>query len=117
MSGVLPVAGQARKLALVKLLHTMVWAFFVSCIVGIPIACIGRQFRWADVLAGIVLLECSVLAVNKGRCPLTDVARRYSDDCRANFDIYLPEWLARHNKLLFGSLFVADLVFLARQFI
>ena len=83
----------------------------------IPTASILRRFRWAEVLAGIVFLECSVLAVNKGRCPLADVARRYSDDSRANFDIYLPEWLARHNKVVFGTLFVADLLFLAWQFV
>jgi hypothetical protein len=40
-----------------------------------------------------------VLWLNGWRCPLTDVAARYTDDRRANFDIYLPEWLARYNEL------------------
>jgi hypothetical protein len=35
------------------------------------------------------------------------VAARYTDDRRANFDIYLPEWLARHNQAIFGTLYVA----------
>lgn len=43
------------------------------------------------------------------RCPLTDVAARYTEDRRDNFDIYLPEFLARHNKLIFGVLYVAGL--------
>jgi hypothetical protein len=47
------------------------------------------------------------------RCPLTDLAARYTDDRRDNFDIYLPEWLARHNKRIFGWLFVGGLVFTA----
>lgn len=103
------------KLVTIKVLHTVVWVFFVACIVSIPLASMLRRLRWAEVLVGIVFLECGVLAFNKGRCPLTNVARRYTDDYRANFDIYLPEWLARHNKVLFGILFAVDLLYLAWQ--
>jgi hypothetical protein len=46
------------------------------------------------------------------RCPLTDVAQRYTADRRDNFDIYLPVWLARNNKRIFGALFVAGEVVL-----
>jgi hypothetical protein len=41
----------------------------------------------------------------------TDVAARYTDDRRDNFDIYLPLWLARYNKLIFGWLFAGILLF------
>jgi hypothetical protein len=105
-----------RMLVRIKLLHTVVWLFFVSCIVLIPIASALRRFFWAEVLAGLVFLECLVLAVNRGRCPLTDIAGRYTDERAANFDIYLPEWLARHNKAVFGSIFLADVLLLAWQF-
>ena len=37
-------------------------------------------------------------------CPLTIVARRYSDSQLPNFDIYLPIWLARYNKHIYGVL-------------
>lgn len=50
--------------------------------------------------------------MNGMACPLTDVAERYTNDRRANFDIYLPEWLARSNKTIFGTLYFAGLVFL-----
>ena len=66
-------------------------------------------------LTVLVVGECLVLAVNRGRCPLTDLAARCTDERAANFDIYLPEWLARHNKSIFGFLFVAgELVLLWR---
>jgi hypothetical protein len=39
------------------------------------------------------------------------VAARYTDDRRDNFDIYLPLWIARYNKQIFGPLFVAGIVF------
>ena len=90
----------------VKLLHTVIWLFFVACIVAIPIAGGRRQFlEWA-VLTGLVLVECAVLAVNHGRCPLTDLAARYTERRAENFDIYLPLLLARYNKWIFGALFV-----------
>jgi hypothetical protein len=58
-----------------------------------------------------VLFEVVVLLINRWRCPLTGVAARYTDQRQDNFDIYLPLWLARHNKTVFGWLFVAGLVY------
>ncbi|HLN65264.1 MAG TPA: hypothetical protein VK464_27400 [Symbiobacteriaceae bacterium] len=52
-----------------------------------------------------------VLLLNRWRCPLTDVAAQYTGDRRDNFDIYLPEWLARHNKSIFTTLYVAGMLF------
>jgi len=54
---------------------------------------------------------CTILAANQGRCPLTGLAARYTEQRTANFDIYLPLWLARHNKTIFGALFVAGVLF------
>jgi hypothetical protein len=34
-----------------------------------------------------------------------DDCRRGAEDRAANFDIYLPNWLARNNKAIFGILF------------
>jgi hypothetical protein len=94
------------SLRLVKLAHTIVWAIFAGCIVAIPpLALLGRE-RLAGALVLLVLVEVLVLIVNGGRCPLTAVAARYTTDRRDNFDIYLPEWLARHNKLIFGSIYL-----------
>ncbi len=96
----------------IKLLHTAVWLFFASCIVAIPFAALAQRFRWAALLSALVLLECLVLALNRCRCPLTDVAARFTPDRAPNFDIFLPLWLARENKIVFGSLFLfGELVF------
>jgi hypothetical protein len=94
----------------VKVLHTVVWAFFAGCILAIPAVAWRGSPRQALVLVVIVFGEVAVLLVNRWRCPLTDVAARYTTDRRDNFDIYLPLWLARHNKLIFGSLFVVGLL-------
>lgn len=105
------MANRSARLVAVKLLHTAIWAFFVACIVGIPIAGAYRQFYRAGVLVVLVLIECAVIAFNKGRCPLTDVAARYTEERADNFDIYLPLWLARHNKEVFGTLFAVSVGF------
>ena len=96
-------------LKLIKAVHTIVWAFFAGCIVWLPVLAWQRAYGWAILVIGLVLVEVAVLAVNGVRCPLTDLAARYTDDRRANFDIFLPVWLARYNKLIFGILFVAGL--------
>jgi hypothetical protein len=72
----------------------------------LPIAATLHRFDWAITLTAIVLAECGVLALNKGRCPLTGVGARFTNNRADNFDIYLPNWLARHNKAIFGTLFV-----------
>ena len=106
-----------RRLRLIKLVHTVVWAGFAACIMAIPVLALQQRFRLAALLALIVLGEVVVLALNRWRCPLTPIAARYTDDRRANFDIYLPEWLARHNKEIFGSLYLAGVVLLAVRWV
>ena len=96
---------------MVKVAHTFVWAVFAGCILAIPLASWRGEHRTAGGLAAVVAGEVAVLVFNRWRCPLTSVAARYTDDRHANFDIYLPEWLAKHNKLLFGALYCAGVVF------
>ena len=96
-----------NALRAVKLAHTLIWIFFVLCILGIPFFGHLGQFLISGILFGFVLLECLVLMINRFRCPLTGIAARYTDARQDNFDIYLPLWLARYNKEIFGALFLA----------
>ncbi len=84
---------------------------FAACILAIPWFAWKRELGVALVLIAIVSCEVAVLFLNRMRCPLTAVAARYTDDRRDNFDIYLPEWLARYNKLIFGTSFGAGCAF------
>jgi hypothetical protein len=95
----------------VRTLHTIIWAFFVGAILAIPLFAWQGRFTLAFLFAGIVMVEVAILAANRMRCPLTDVAARYTDDRRDNFDIYLPLLVARYNKHIFGPLYVAALLF------
>lgn len=98
------------RLRLVKAVHTLAWTFFVTCIVAIPVLAWQGRFSAALVVIGVVAIEVVVIVMNGWRCPLTAVAARYTDDRRANFDIYLPEWVARYNKEIFGPLFGVGLL-------
>ena len=98
------------SLRAIKVLHTIVWAFFAGCIIAIPILGFLRLYHQAVVLMSVVFLEVLILVANRLRCPLTGVAARYTTDRRDNFDIYLPVWVARHNKLIFGLLFLGGVV-------
>jgi hypothetical protein len=99
----------------VKALHTAVWAFFASCVLAIPVMAWRGNLGRALLLAAIVFAEVLVLAANRLRCPLTGVAARFTDDRSDNFDIYLPMWLARYNKVIFGLLYGAGLLLTMAQ--
>ena len=101
----------AAALAAIRWIHTVVWAFFVAVIVAIPVAAWYRRPDLFWLFTAIVCIEVAVLTFNHLRCPLTGVAARYTEDRRDNFDIYLPLWLARYNKHVFGTLFVLGVVF------
>lgn len=99
------------SLRTIKVFHTVVWAFFAGCIVAIPILSLRKLYNEALILVGVVLIEVLILFLNRMRCPLTAVAAKYTSERRDNFDIYLPLWLARHNKTIFGLLFLGGALF------
>ena len=59
---------------------------------------------WLWIGYGLFILEGIVLLVFKFFCPLTIIARKYSNSTKENFDIYLPNWLAKYNKLIYTSI-------------
>jgi hypothetical protein len=101
----------SSKLIAIKVLHTVAWALFAGCIIAIPFAAYARDFRLALLLIAVVMVEVLIIAFNRGSCPLTPIAARYTVDRVDNFDIFLPLWLARYNKVIFGALFVAALIY------
>jgi hypothetical protein len=98
-------------LILIKSFHSLIWLVFVAFIGFILWSGFTGHvsiYSWLAVAA--IAGETVVLLVFKGSCPLTGLARKYSDSQKPNFDIYLPEWLAKYNKLIFGTLFFIGLM-------
>ena len=85
-------------LVLVKSLHTVIWAFFAGCILAIPVLVYANRRGTALVLIGIVTIEVLVIVLNGWRCPLTNVAARYTPD-------------RRDNKTIFGSLYFVGVLY------
>jgi len=99
------------KLVLIKSTHTLIWALFVSMIGFVLWSGATNNisiYSWLAV--GSVIVEGIVLAIFGGSCPLTIVARKYSNSTKENFDIYLPNWLAKYNKQIFTTLFLIGLI-------
>lgn len=102
---------KASKLLIIKLIHTIIWAFFVAVIFYILYSGITNTitlYTWVGI--GLIIGEGLVLLLFKMACPLTVVAHNYSASQKDNFDISLPNWLAKHNKLIFTSIFVIGLL-------
>lgn len=93
------------KLAIIKTIHTLVWLFFNVVIFYMLYAVwVNKIDKWLWIGYGLFVLEGIILWVFKFFCPLTVIARKYSDSTRANFDIYLPHWLAKYNKAIYISI-------------
>ena len=95
-----------QKLILIKIIHTAIWSFFNLILVYLFYASLTDSIDykfWIGI--GIIILEVILLVTLKWVCPLTYLARRYSDSKKENFDIYLPNWLAKYNKLIYSILF------------
>ena len=104
----------STKLLSIKVVHTLIWTFFVAVIGYILYAGIFDRIDFRVWIAiGLILFEGLVLLLNKGNCPLTPMAAQYTDHRDDNFDIFLPGWLARYNKLIFTTLYVFGLLLVA----
>src|SRR5258705_5719725 len=98
------------KLNIVKSLHTLIWVFFNVVIFFLLYAVIADKIdKWVWICMGLICVEGIVLLIFKSICPVTLIARKYSDSASDNF---VPAWLARHNKLIYSMIVLASLVIL-----
>ncbi len=105
-------------LTLIKTIHTLIWIFFNVVIFYLGYAVITDQIdKWVWICLGLILLEGLVLLVFRRMCPVTLIARRYSDSTRDNFDIYLPNWLARYNKEIYTAIVVIFVLILVYRLV
>lgn len=101
------------KLVLVKLLHTAIWIFFNIVIFYLLYAVVVNKIDiWVWISLGLIGIETLILLMFKRVCPVTLLAKRYSDSERANFDIYLPHWLAKYNQLIYSSIVMLAILIL-----
>ena len=105
-----------NKLTAIKTLHTVIWVFFNFVIFYMLYAAIVNKLDiWLWLGYGIIFLEALTLLIFKSFCPVTILARNYSDSTKNNFDIYLPEWLAKNNKLIYTLIMMVVIFITAYQ--
>ncbi len=100
-----------NKLLTIKIIHTVIWLFFVLVIFYVLYTGIINNvtlYTWAGI--ALIIGEGLTLLIFKMFCPLTLMARKYSTSEKDNFDIFLPNWLAKHNKIIFTSIFLIGVV-------
>lgn len=96
-----------QKITFIKIIHTIIWLFFNVVLFYMDYAVIVNKIdKYVWIGIALILGEGLVLLLFKKICPLTIMARNYSDSDKDNFDIYLPNWLAKYNKLIYTSFFV-----------
>jgi len=101
---------RVNKLTRIKLIHTLIWIFFNVVIFYLAYAVIAGDIdKWVWIGLGLFVIEGLILILFKMKCPLTVIARKYSDSTKDNFDIFLPNWLARYNKLIY-SIFLSIII-------
>ena len=99
------------KLILIKLIHTAVWFVMASAVLYVLFAGIFDRVTilvWYCI--GLIFVEGLVLLICKWKCPLTLLGRKYTNDPKTGFDIFLPAWLAKNNKAIFSTLFFIGLL-------
>ena len=99
------------KLIIVKSIHTFIWIFFNVVMFYMLYAVIMNKIDlWLWIGFGLFVLEGITLLLFKFYCPLTLIARKYSDSTKDNFDIYLPNWLAKYTKVIYTTLLLIILL-------
>lgn len=85
-----------------------------SATFAIGYSVVSMKFAWIFFVSlALITTEMIVIAANAWMCPLTNVARRHTNDDAPNFDIYLPRAIAKYNKEIFSAiLFIILLIYL-----
>lgn len=95
------------KLMLIKTTHTVIWLFFNVVIFYMLYAVIVNKLdKWLWIGYCLIILEGLTLLIFKMVCPLTLMARNYSNSAKDNFDIFLPNWLAKYTKLIYTAILI-----------
>jgi hypothetical protein len=109
-----------KKLQQLKLLHTVVWYFYLFVFLYVLVTLlIDKVNIFTYIGIALIVLEGVILLLNGWRCPITKMAEKHIDDELNDhgFDIHLPYWLAKHNKTIFTSLFVFEVILLMARLV
>ncbi|MBI5231045.1 MAG: hypothetical protein HY876_02645 [Coriobacteriales bacterium] len=92
-------------IATVQVVHAIVFVAIACCLAYVLLSGITGEHSPATWLAtGVVTGEGAVLAVNRGRCPLSALSERLGDRSGPVTRIFFPEWFVPWVTPLFVAL-------------
>jgi hypothetical protein len=92
-----PPPVDARRLALIRGVHTAAWFSIESCVAYLLWSgATGHSDRRAAGAAAVVAGECLVFVADGFRCPMTGLAEAAGATSGSVTDIYLPNWFAKN---------------------
>jgi len=95
----------------IKAIHTAIWVVMTMSVFYIGYSVFKMNFDTLFVVSMFLIgAEILVIVLNSWRCPLTNVARRYTSEDAPNFDIYLPRTIAQYNKEIFSVILLLILI-------
>lgn len=105
-------------LRFIKSVHTFIWVIMTtSNFLAFYFAFVGRFDAWFWIPCLLIVSEIFIILFNNWRCPITPIAEKYTEDRKSNFDIYLPEWLAKNNVKIFSGIIVVELLILVVKYL
>lgn len=98
-------------LIFIKTLHTLIWVIMSAAnFCAFYFAFTGQYDLWFWIPCLLIVSEIFIILFNDWHCPITPIAAKYTDDRKSNFDIYLPEWLAKYNVKIFSVIIVVEIL-------
>ncbi len=107
----------STKLILIKLIHTLIFAFMAACALFI-LYCgiVGIRNQLLFISIAIIIIEGIILFLNKFKCPLTTLAMKYGDPHDRFSDLFLPRQFAALIMPIFTTLFTIGLILIIIRF-
>ncbi|WP_304187773.1 hypothetical protein [Phenylobacterium aquaticum] len=107
-----------QRLALVRSLHTAIYAVMVSATCAVFYAGVtGAKGPWLMPALVLTLVEAAVFGPSGMKCPLTALVTRYDPTGGDISDTWLPKRLTRHTLTVFGPLLALGLLGLAARWV
>lgn len=92
-------------LTFIKVVHSIIWIIMASATFAIGYSVVKMKFDVVFFVSlALITAEVIVIVANAWTCPLTNIARRHTTDETPNFDIYLPQAIAKYNKEIFSAI-------------
>jgi hypothetical protein len=103
-----------NRIFIIRLVHSIIYFFMIACLGYILYCAIVGRYDWTLLIAvAAIVIEGLILILNRGRCPLTNLAEKHGAASGSVTDLFLPMWFARNTFRIATIIFIIELIWLA----